>query len=117
MSSYQYRLPISEHEGDIRKYRVSYNVYLWSPTNSSDSQDQLRVRDPARFIGCAGAKECAECGALFSGSLTIPEDVLEKEKILKLEVGYAFLSNVWGKEYAPEAMKAFVDAYLESRGF
>lgn len=42
---------------------------------------------------------------------------MEKEKILKLEVGYAFLSKTWGQGYAPEAMKAFVEVYLKSRSF
>jgi RimJ/RimL family protein N-acetyltransferase len=63
------------------------------------------------------AHECLEYGPPFSDNLTIPKDVLEKEKILKLEVGYAFLSKAWGRGYAPEAMKAFVEVYLKPRGF
>jgi RimJ/RimL family protein N-acetyltransferase len=64
-----------------------------------------------------GAKECQEYGTPFPDNLTIPKDVLEKEKILKFEVGYGFLSKDWGKGYAPEALKAFVEAYLKPRGF
>jgi RimJ/RimL family protein N-acetyltransferase len=58
-----------------------------------------------------GAKECAEYVVPFPDNLTIPKDVLEREKILKLEVGYSFLSKAWGKGYAPEALKAYVEAY------
>jgi RimJ/RimL family protein N-acetyltransferase len=108
-------LPISEHEGDIRKYRASYNVYLRLPENSGESQSQLR--DPSHFIGRVGAKECGEYGVPFPENLTVPEAVLEKEKILKLEVGYAFLSKAWGNGYASEALKAFTEAFLKTRGF
>jgi RimJ/RimL family protein N-acetyltransferase len=108
-------LAISEHEGDIRKYRASYNVYIRSSTGPRESPDQLR--DPSRFIGRVGVKDCQEYGAPFPDNLTIPDDVLEKEKILKLEVGYAFLSKAWGKGYAPEALKAFVDTYLKRSDF
>src|ERR1700760_3689000 len=76
-------LPISEHEGDIRKYRASYNVYLRSSTDSVESQGQLR--DSSHFIGRVGVRECSEYGVPFPDNLTIPKDVLEKEKILKLE--------------------------------
>jgi RimJ/RimL family protein N-acetyltransferase len=83
--------------------------------DSGESQAQLR--DPSCFIGRVGVKECAEYGAPFPDNLTIPKEVLEQENILKLEVGYAFLSKAWGKGYATEAMKAFIEAYLERHGF
>lgn len=111
----QRNLPTAEHEGDTRQYRASYNVYLRSSTNSDDGEDQFR--DPSLFIGRVGASEGQTYGTLFPDSLTIPEHVLEKEKILKGEVGYAFLSKAWGKGYATEALKAFVEAYVQSRGF
>ena len=108
-------MPISEHEGDIRKYRASYNVYLRSPTDSGESQSQLR--DPSRYIGRVGVTDCQEFGAPFSDHLTVPKDILEREKILKMAVGYALLSKAWGKGYATEALKALVEEYLKPRGF
>jgi RimJ/RimL family protein N-acetyltransferase len=108
-------LPISEHEGDVRKYRASYSVYMRSPNHADESQ--CRSRDPSRFIGRVGARECLEYGAPFPDSLTIPKDVLEKGKILQFEVGYSFLENAWGKGYATEAMKALVAEYVKPRGF
>jgi RimJ/RimL family protein N-acetyltransferase len=62
-------------------------------------------------------RECSEYGSPFPDDLTIPTDILEKEGILKLEVGYAFLSTAWGKGYATEALKAVVEAYLKAPGF
>jgi hypothetical protein len=116
-SAYQQslNLPICEKEGDIRQYRTSYGVYIRLPTEPDESETQ--VRDPVNFIGRVGAKECAEYGPPFADNLTIPKDILENEKILKFEIGYALLSKAWGKGYATEAMKAFVEAYLNSRGF
>ena len=108
-------LPISEHGGDIREYRASYAVYIRSPTDADDTESH--VRDPSLFIGRVGIKECGEYGPPFSEDLTIPKDILEKSKILKLEVGYAFLSKAWGKGYATEAMKGFVEAVVKARNF
>src|ERR1700743_1084033 len=93
-------LPISEHEGDVRRYRASYSVYTHPPNES-----QGPSRDPSRFIGRVGVRECSEYGTPFPDSLTIPKDVVEKEKILKLEVGYALLEKAWGNGYATEAMR------------
>ncbi len=107
----KHHLPTSEHEGDIRKYRACYAVYSRSPTDSGESQSQLR--DPSRFIGRVGAHECLNWDPPFSDNLTISKDVLEKEKILKFDVGYGFLSKAWGKGYATEAVKAFIEAYLK----
>jgi RimJ/RimL family protein N-acetyltransferase len=91
---------------------VSYGVYLCSPTDADESQGQLR--DPSRFIGRVGVKEGGNYGPPFADNLTIPEDVLEEEKILKLEVGYSFLSKAWCKGYAPEAMKAVITTFLNA---
>jgi RimJ/RimL family protein N-acetyltransferase len=90
-------------------------VYLRSTTNPDDPEDQ--PRDPSLFIGRVGANEGQTYGAPFPDSLTIPDDSLEKEKILKCEVGYAFLPKAWGKGYATEALKAFVEAYLQPKKF
>jgi hypothetical protein len=46
-------LPVSEHKGDIRAYRVSYLVYLRSDDQSGDSESLKR--DPDRLIGRVGA--------------------------------------------------------------
>jgi RimJ/RimL family protein N-acetyltransferase len=108
-------LPIAEQEGDLRKYRASYSVYLRSPPDTAGSQVQLR--DLSYFIGRVGVKECAEYGLPFPDNLTISKDIMEKKKILKMEVGYAFLSKAWGNGYAPEAMKALVEAYSRPCGF
>jgi RimJ/RimL family protein N-acetyltransferase len=111
----EHHLPISEYEGDIRKYRASYAVYLRSPTESGESQGQ--PRDPSRFIGRVGAHECREWDPPFSDNLSIPKDVLEKEKTLKFDVGYGFLSKAWGKGYATEAVRAVIEAFLKPCGF
>lgn len=108
-------LPISEHEGDIRRYRAFYAVYLRSTTNSNDSLDELR--NPSLFIGRVGVRECGDYGPPLSDDLTIPKNILERERILKYEVGYAFMTKAWGNGYATEAMKVFVEAYLNSSSF
>lgn len=105
------RLSISEHEGDIRKYRASYCVYLRPP-----SEAQTQHRDVSLFIGRVGVGECREYGTPFPDKLTIAKDVLEKEKILKVEVGYVFLPTAWGKGYATEALKAVVETFSQSYG-
>ena len=108
-------LPISEHEDDIRAYRVSYLVYLRSDDKFGDSQGQNR--DPDRLIGRVGAMECVEFGVPFADELTIPKDVQAKEKILIYQVGYAFLGNAWGKGYATEATQALLETFMNSRSF
>jgi RimJ/RimL family protein N-acetyltransferase len=64
-----------------------------------------------------GVGKCSEYGPPFADNLTITEDILEKEKILKLEIGYSLLSKAWGRGYATEAMHALIDAYLKPNGF
>ena len=66
-------LPISEHEGDARKYRASYSVYIRAPDES-----QGQPRDPSRFIGRVGGGECREYGVPLPDSLTVPREVLDR---------------------------------------
>lgn len=94
---------------------MSYLVYLRSDDKSGDSQGQKR--DDDSLIGRVGAMECLEFGTPFADELTIPKDVLAKEKILVYQVGYAFLGKAWGKGYATEATRALIEAFMNSRGF
>jgi RimJ/RimL family protein N-acetyltransferase len=93
---------------------VSYLVYLRPDDKPSDSSLE---RDSDRLIGRVGAMECLEFGVPFADELTILKDVLEKEKILVYQVGYAFLGKAWGKEYATEATRALLEAFMDSRSF
>lgn len=105
-------IPMSEHEGDIRKYRASYGIYL-----RSSSKDENSTRDPTRFIGRIGAKELGDYGPPFPEHLTMPQHILERKEMLMLEVGYSLLEKAWGNGYAPEALKALTDALRNTEGF
>jgi Acetyltransferase (GNAT) domain len=61
--------------------------------------------------------ECLEFGTPFTDELTIPKDVLAKEKILVYQVGYAFLGKAWGRGYTTGATQALLEAFVNSRGF
>jgi RimJ/RimL family protein N-acetyltransferase len=103
-------LPLCEHEGDVRKYRASYSVYVRAPDGAPS-----RPRDAARFVGRVGAGECREYGAPFPDRLAAPADPAGRGRILRCEVGYGLLERAWGRGYATEALRALVRAYVGAR--
>lgn len=111
-------------ESDTAKYRATYIVHKRVEVSTEIQRDveqvpneALHVRDATSVIGNVTLKECQVYGRPLSDHLTIPQDKLSSQKILKLEAGYGFLPEYWGNGYAGEAMKALVDAYHTSKAY
>lgn len=112
-------LPISDHEGDLRKYRASYIVRKRATSdvigNSTDSPGNSgHIGD---VIGHVGFRECQVYGIPFPDHLTLPDSVATRDSVLKMEVGYMFLPTSWGKGFCTEALTALLKTSQNAPGF
>jgi RimJ/RimL family protein N-acetyltransferase len=89
-------------DSDINDHSARYLVHTRDTTNSEDDE----VAELSQLVGLVGIRKPIVYGVPLADDFTV-----KSEKILALEIGYQFLPTAWGKGYAPEAIKAFVESY------
>ena len=105
------RLPESEHELDLRQYRLSYLAYKRNPEDNSADTTGC---DGSSIIGVLGFREPQVYGIPFPDQLTIPEQDITAQKVLIMEAGYGFLPTAWGFGYGPESLKGLCEAFQKA---
>lgn len=109
-------LPVTANGGDSRRFRASYIVRLRGPNDVIGTCISQSYEDSGP-IGQLGVRDCVEYGVPFSDHLTLPDSVATRDSVLKMDVGYMFLPEAWGKGYCPEALAAFLQAYHDASDF
>jgi hypothetical protein len=95
------------------KYRVAYIVHL-KKTNEDASDIEGNA---LQAIGIITIHQGQLYGVPFSESLTISPEIAEHDAVLKQELGYMFIPQVWRKGYCTEAVQGLIRACKDNSAF
>lgn len=105
-------LPAIDSENSSKRYQVPYAVHrITSSSRSSPSKSD--AASETEVLGLAMLK--ASSSVPISDTLGVKTDI--EHDILRLEIGYMFLPQAWGKGYASEACVAILDACRRCKPF
>jgi RimJ/RimL family protein N-acetyltransferase len=106
----KYNLPPTED--DIKAYRVLYAVHRFLDSDEMTGATQAAEK-ATEIIGMVTLKSLGPGNLALPDQLTLPGSAATTT--LTLELGYSFLPPAWGKGYAPEALKAVLEACSKER--
>jgi RimJ/RimL family protein N-acetyltransferase len=89
------KMPVCEFEGDPRRYSTPFLVY-----------EQVGSGSKGRVVGYVTIAPLQTYGIQFADHLVPPDADAAEKGVLKMELGYLFLHEVWGRGYATEAVTA-----------
>jgi RimJ/RimL family protein N-acetyltransferase len=109
-------LPVKDEDGPQR-YRAAYIVHLRDQTNDITEESADNNRPLNTVIGLISVQQCQIYGTPFPDHLTLPDVEASADSVLKMEMGYMFLPQVWGKGYGTETVVALLQAYKTATDF